>query len=277
MRRVVHTAGSMAKSPVGFLRGVSYAFRGMRFVYFEHRGLARYWVFPILITAGALVAVFYGTGHWYDDLAGAVWSLFPEGWSEASGWTGGLLRALRWLLEVLAGIAIALLGLVAVFLLSSVVAAPFNDALSEAVEDILTGRRAAPFSFRRMVVDIVRTIRIELLKVFVYVAVIGPMFIVSFLIPGVGQVVSLAAFVLTAVYLGVDYIDWPAARRDWSVGDRIAFVRRQLPAVAGFGSGVWVLLFIPLINLFFMPAAVAGGTILFVDLGEGAPPSERGV
>lgn len=274
MKGVVRTAGSVAKSPVGFVRGISYAFRGMRFVYFQHRGLARYWLFPILITGVALFAVFYGAGSLYDDFAAALWSLFPESWSEASGWTGGLLRGLRWLLEVLAGIMIALLGLVAVFLLSSVIAAPFNDALSEAVEDILTGRRAPPFSFRRMVADIVRTIRIELLKVVVYVVVIGPMFVVSFLVPGVGQLVSLAAFVLTAVYLGVDYIDWPAARREWSVGDRVAFVRRQLPAVAGFGTGVWVLLFIPLVNLLFMPAAVAGGTMLFVALGEGKAANE---
>ncbi len=274
MKGVVSTAGSVAKSPVGFVRGISYAFRGMRFVYVQHRGLARYWLFPILITGVALIGVFYGAGSLYDDLAAAVWSLFPESWSDASGWTGGLLRGLRWLLEVLAGIMIALLGLIAVFLLSSVIAAPFNDALSEAVEDILTGRRAAPFSFRRMVADIVRTIRIELLKVVVYVVVIGPMFVVSFLVPGVGQLVSLAAFVLTAVYLGVDYIDWPAARREWSVGDRVAFVRRQLPAVAGFGTGVWVLLFIPLVNLLFMPAAVAGGTMLFVALGEGKAANE---
>jgi CysZ protein len=43
--------------------------------------------------------------------------------------------------------------------------------------------------------------------------------------------------------------------------------------VVGFGTGVWVLLFIPLVNLFFMPAAVAGGTMLFValqDAGTGA-------
>jgi CysZ protein len=248
----------------------------MRFVYFQHRRLARYWLFPILITGIALVAVFYGAGSLYDDLAGAVWSLFPESWSEANGWTGGLLRALRWLLDVVAGIMITLLGLIAVFLLSSIIAAPFNDALSEAVEDILTSRHAAPFSFRRMVADVVRTIRLELLKVVVYVAVIGPMFVVSFLIPGVGQIVSLAAFALTAVYLGVDYIDWPAARRDWSVRDRVDFVRRELPAVAGFGTGVWVLLFIPLVNLLFMPAAVAGGTMLFVALGEGPESGKEG-
>jgi CysZ protein len=238
----------------------------MRFVYVEHPKLARYWVFPILITGVAVGAVFYGAGSYYDDLAGVLWSLFPESWSEASGWVGGLLTALRWLIQLVAGLLITLLGLVVVLLLSSIVAAPFNDALSEAVEHILTGEAAPPFSLRRMLADIARTVRLELLKVLVYLGVVGPMFLASFIVPGVGQVISLAGFALTAVYLGIDYVDWPAARRDWSVRDRITFTRRQLPAVAGFGAGVWVLLFIPLINLFFMPAAVAGGTMLFLAL-----------
>jgi CysZ protein len=266
MNGVTRTAAAVVKSPVGFARGLTYILRGMRFVYFEHPKLARYWVVPILITGVALGAVFYGAGSYYDDLAGALWSLFPESWSEASGWVGGLLTGLRWLIELVAGILITLLGLVLVFLLSSVVAAPFNDALSEAVEHILKGDAAPPFSLRRMLADIARTVRLELLKVLVYLGVVGPMFLASFILPGIGQVISLVGFAFTAVYLGVDYIDWPAARRDWSVRDRITFARRELPAVAGFGAGVSVLLFIPLINLFFMPAAVAGGTILFLTL-----------
>lgn len=266
MNGVARTAGAVVKSPIGFARGLTYVLRGMRFVYVEHPKLARYWVFPILITGVAVGAVFYGAGSYYDDLAGVLWSLFPESWSEASGWVGGLLTALRWLIQLVAGLLITLLGLVVVLLLSSIVAAPFNDALSEAVEHILTGEAAPPFSLRRMLADIARTVRLELLKVLVYLGVVGPMFLASFIVPGVGQVISLAGFALTAVYLGIDYVDWPAARRDWSVRDRITFTRRQLPAVAGFGAGVWVLLFIPLINLFFMPAAVAGGTMLFLAL-----------
>ncbi len=266
MKGVARGAGAVAKSPLGFARGLSYVLRGMRFVYFQHPKLARYWVFPILVTGLALLAVFYGAGSYYDDLGGAVWSLFPESWNEAAGWVGGLLRALRWLIELISGILITFLGLVLVLVLSSVVAAPFNDALSEAVEHILTGVAPPPFSFSRMVADIVRTIRLELLKVLVYLAVVAPMFLASFFVPGLGQLISLFAFALTAVYLGIDYVDWPAARRNWSVGDRLTFTRRQLPAVAGFGTGVWVLLFIPLANLFFMPAAVAGGTMLFLAL-----------
>ena len=274
MKGVARGAGAVARSPVGFARGLSYAFRGMRFVYFQHPTLARYWVFPILITGLALAAVFYGAGSFYDEVGSMVWSLFPESWNEASGWVGGLLSALRWLIELVAGLLIAVLGLVLVLLLSSVVAAPFNDALSEAVEHMLTGRAAPPFSVSHMLADVARTVRLEILKVILYLGVVGPMFLASIFLPGIGQLVSLVGFVLTAVYLGVDYIDWPAARRDWSVRDRLSFARTELPAVAGFGTGVWILLFVPLVNLFFMPAAVAGGTMLFLSLERPQLPKQ---
>ncbi len=275
MRGIMHGAGAFARSPLGFARGLSYAFRGGRFVYFQHPSLVRYWIVPILITGLALVSVFYGASTLYDDLAAAVWGLFPESWGDASGFLGGLLTALHWLIEVLAGLLITVFGLALVVVSSSVTAAPFNDALSEAVERILIGREAPPFSFGRMFGDVARTIRIEIGKVLLYVSIVGPMFLASFFVPGIGQIVSIVGFALTAVYLGIDYIDWPAARRDWSVRDRVAFTRRQLAAVAGFGTGVWVLLFIPLINLFFMPAAVAGGTMLFVATNP-EPSAELG-
>jgi CysZ protein len=245
----------------------------MRFVYFQHPGLARYWVFPILITGLALAAVLYAAGSYHDDLGSMVWSIFPESWNEATGWVGSLLGTLRWLIELVSGLLIAVLGLVLVLVLSSVVAAPFNDALSEAVEHLLTGQSAPSFSVSHMLADIGRTVRLEISKVVVYLGVVGPMFLASVFLPGIGQFVSLVGFALTAVYLGVDYIDWPAARRNWSVRDRLSFARTELPAVAGFGTGVWILLFVPLINLFFMPAAVAGGTMLFLSLES--PPFPR--
>ena len=273
MKGVIEGGAAVVRSPVGFARGLSYAFRGMRFVYFQHPALVRYWVFPILITAVALFAVFYGAGSYYDTLGDALWSWLPDSWGEATGWVATLLAALRWFINLLLGLLLAVLGLVLVVILSSIVAAPFNDALSEAVESILTGEPTPPFSFKRMVTDIVRTIRLELLKVLVYVVVVGPMFLASFLIPGIGQIISLVGFALTAIYLGVDYLDWPAARRDWSVAERVTFARQRLAAVAGLGTGVWVLLFIPVVNLFFMPAAVAGGTMLFVASN---PPAKKG-
>jgi len=61
----------------------------------------------------------------------------------------------------------------------------------------LTGEAPPPFSFKRMVADVFRTIRLEILKVLVYVAVVGPMFLASFFLPGLGQVISLLGFALT--------------------------------------------------------------------------------
>ncbi|MEM7435961.1 MAG: EI24 domain-containing protein [Myxococcota bacterium] len=261
-------ARAVITAPLGFAQGVSYAFAGMRFVYFKHPGLVRYWAFPILITAAALFGVFYGSTHLYQEAGEAVWAWMPESWNEATGWTATLVKFLHGFIEVVLGVLLAVIGLVLVVVLSSIVAAPFNDSLSEAVESLLTGERAPPFSLARTLTDLVRTVRLEVLKVLVYAFVVGPLFFLSLVLPGIGQLVSVLAFALTAVYLGIDYIDWPAARRNWSVSDRLAFARRRLAAVAGFGTGVWVLLFIPLVNLFFMPAAVAGGTMLFLALDD---------
>lgn len=271
MRGVVRHGGTAS---IGFVRGFSYALRGARFVYSQHPILVRYWSFPILITGLALAAVFWGAVSFHDDLASMVWSLLPHRWVEATGWVRGLVSALRWLFGLIAGTLLMLLGSILVVLSSSIVAAPFNDALSEAVERMVIGRGAPRFSLRRVIADVVRTIRLEVLKALVYVVVVGPMFLASFFLPGIGQALSLVGFTLSALYLGIDYVDWPAARRDWTVSDRVRSVRRHLPAVLGFGASVWVLLFIPLVNLFFMPAAVAGGTMLFLDLhpagnGEG--------
>lgn len=279
MKHIMRSAGAVAASPAGFVRGLSFAIRGMRFVYVQHRSLARYWLVPIVITTIALLAVFYGAGRYYDELANLVWSLLPQSWSQTSGWLGGLLRALHWSIGLLAGILITLLGLVAVVLLSSLVAAPFNDALSEAVERLVTGGPAPPFSLRRVLLDVVRAVRIELVKVSIYALIVAPMLLASLFIPAIGQAISLVGFALTAIYLGVDYVDWPAARRDWSVGERMRLARRQLPAIAGFGTAVWILLFIPVVNLLFMPAAVAGGTLLFLSLHPeeaGKTPPARG-
>jgi len=107
--------------------------------------------------------------------------------------------------------------------------------------------------------------------------VMVPLFVASFALPVAGQAVySIFGFVFTAMYFALDYIDWPATRRGQGVGERLRIGRQRFVPMFGFGTGVWLFLFIPFLNLFFMPAAVAGGTLLYLDLeGPGEPaPSE---
>jgi len=266
--------GAPVRAGFGFWDGLRYPFRGLRFVYVEHRGLARYWLVPLLLTAGALVAVIYGSVELHGPLTDAMWAT-PTG----EGIGPGALRVLHAILSFVVGILLAAVGFVVVVALTTVFAAPFNDALSEEVERLRTGRPGPPFRLGALLRDIGRTVTLELVKLALYVAVMGPLFVLSLAVPGVGPIAySVFSFLFTAMYFALDYIDWPVARRGLGLRYRRELLARRRATFLGFGTGVWLFLFIPLLNLFFMPAAVAGGTLLYLDL-EGpagvneAPPT----
>ncbi|MEM1415970.1 MAG: EI24 domain-containing protein [Myxococcota bacterium] len=247
---------------VGWVRGFGAVFRGMRFVYLEHPSLVRLWIFPILITVACLV---FGLGR-LGDLAAAIVDGFWTAPDSAEGALAVAEDAARTALLFVLRAVFMLLGVVVLFALSSVIASPFSDALSEAVERIHAGNEAPPFRLRTLLRDLGRTLFIEAGKLLLYLGVIGPLFLVGLFVPAVGAVVGPLAFVLTALYLAIDYIDWPLARRNRPAGARLRLVRERFGALFGFGTGAWLCLYVPCLNLFLMPAAVAGGTLLFLEL-----------
>ncbi len=255
-------AGAPLSAGLGFWTGFRYPLRGMRFVYVEHRGLVRFWIVPILLTFAALSGALWLSWHWYDTLTEMMWSE-PVG----EGLWIGVQQFFHGLVEVLVGVILSVVGVVVVIALTTIVAAPFNDALSEEVERIVTGEKGPPFRLRALLRDVGRTVRLEVAKLLLYLAVMGPLFLASLLIPVVGQAAfSVFSFVFTAMYFAIDYVDWPIARRNRGVRYRFALAKGKGMTLFGFGAGVWLFLFVPLVNLFFMPAAVAGGTLLFLDI-----------
>ena len=298
-------AGMPAATVVGFWRGLSYPFRGARLVFVEHPGLVRFWGVPILATAALLVGVVWAGWAWHQEVADLVWSepgategpdkVFPssadkgkpsldKALTSRGGFWSGLSVGLHDAFEILVLLVLWVLGLVLVVFLSNVIAAPFNDLLSEEVEHRVVGTEGPDFALRVLVRDTVRTVALEALKMGLYLAVMVPLYLVSLLVPVAGQVVySVFGFLFTACYFAIDYVDWPASRRNRGVRYRFGMLRQHPLPMVGFGTGVWLFLFIPLVNLLFMPAAVAGGTLLFLDLeGEtgrsatGAAPPEGG-
>lgn len=253
---------------LGFLRGFSFPFRGARFVYLRYPGLVRFWILPVLISATLLVTVGYGALTLREQLVDSLWVA-----SSGEGFWGVLSRAAHAVLEWLLAFMLFVAGGAVVALLSSLLAAPFNDALSQEVERLSGLPPGAKVTATAVVKDFGRTILLELRKLGLYAAVMLPLTLVSWLIPGVGPIVhSVVGFYFTAAFLCVDYLDWPAARRQWSVGRRLGHLRRYPLTTFGFGTGVWLFLLVPFVNLLFMPAAVAGGTLLFLELADGEPP-----
>ncbi len=266
-------AAPVGRSVIGFWRGLTYPFRGARFVYLQRPGLVRYWGAPVLLTLLAAAGIVWGAVAARDAIVEAVWAA-PAG----EGFWADALRVLHAALEWLVALGLALGGLVVLSLATSLIAAPFNDALSEAVEEHVTGTPGAPLSLEVLVRDAIRTVLLELTKLALYAAVMGPLFVASLFVPVLGQAVyAVLGFAFTALYFSVDYIDWPASRRNRGLRARAAVVRRHFWPMFGFGTGVWLFLFVPFVNLLFMPAAVAGGTLLFLDLERAATVADEPV
>lgn len=279
-----------AATVVGFWRGLSYPFKGAKFVFFQYPGLVRFWIFPILITAVLLAGSLWTGWALHEGVTDLVWTdpteqvgelpkafesadkpkpaaagakligAGPGFWMEAGHWAHSAL-------EVVVLLLLWTIGLLAVVFLTNVVAAPFNDLLSEEVEHLRIGKKGPPFSLKVLMRDSVRTVGLEALKMALYLVIMVPLYLLSLLLPAIGQVIyTIFAFLFTALYFSVDYVDWPASRRSRSITYRFGMLKEHFLPMFGFGTGVWLFLFIPLVNLLFMPAAVAGGTLLFLDL-----------
>ncbi len=192
-------------------------------------------------------------------LIDSIWTL-PVPVGETDWFWPMLHGALSWLLVVVA----AALGAALLLLSTSVIAAPFNDALSAAVERI---EGTLPPSSTSLAADLVRSVRIEGLKLGVYMAVMLPLLVLALVAPPLGApILASAGFAVTVTYVAIDYTDWPAARRGRGIRARAAWARRHAGPLLGFGLAAWALLFVPGLNLLLMPAAVAGGTLLYLDL-----------
>jgi CysZ protein len=253
-------------NPADFFRGVTYPFRGLK-VLRQQRGLARYWVFPIVLTALAIVSSLVLSVMYHEAILAWIW---PEPTGDGTWrWLGA---ALHWVARIAVLLGMGALLLFVCVSCSTVIAAPFNDALSAAIERRVLGQAAPSGSWWSFAADVLRTLALELTKLALYVAVMGPLWLLSWLVPGPGQVVHMVFGILfTVSYVALDYIDWPASRRRYSIKQRFSLFVSRPWLMLGFGVAAWACLFVPLLNLAFMPLSVAGGTLLFLDLESSGP------
>lgn len=240
----------------GLFRGLGYVFRGAKLVYLEQPGLARYWAVPIVVTFVVLVVAFGLVGHFHDGLVSSIWGA-PTG----DDWLAWLARAAHWMFDLLAWLVLGLLALVATVLVGSVVAAPFNARLGEVLDERVTGHAPPPFALSRVLADVFRTLVIEV----VFFALNVVLFVASVAVPAIAPVLGVVGLVLGAYYFAVGYLEIPQVARDRTLGDRLRFLAANAMAILGYGTGVGLFLFVPILNLFFMPAAVAGAVLLHAE------------
>lgn len=178
---------------------------------------------------------------------------------------------------VIAIAAVLLLGVFFFFFraVASAIASPFNDILSEKTEQIATGTfMDTPFSVIQVFKDAGRSIAHSFKILGAYLCLLI-LLLLLFLIPGIGAPLYTAAMVLLSSYmLAYEYLSYPMDRRRLSFRQKRAFLRSNLRSSLGFGLGNLALQSIPGLNLLMIPAAVIGGTLLYLEL---VPVSRSGL
>ena len=152
---------------------------------------------------------------------------------------------------------------------------PLQDPISEAAEEACGDFDAPPFSaigfVRNSAVAFVHTLaRITFLLA-------GQRVLLSFhLLPVIGSLLwTLVANAWTAGWLAGAYLDAPMARHLYPFRDVQGVIADRFRLCFGFGTAVFVILWIPVVNLFLIPLASVGGTLLYRGLrasGNLAPP-----
>ena len=245
-----------------FVLGLRYCVLGLRFVFAQHPSLRRYAVIPILLFAAACAVALWCAWQYAPQFAQHLWSTPTD-----PGLWGAMERAAHGLMQFLITLALSVCAFLIAALTTMVLTAPLNDALSRRVEILAGAELVAAEGWRSTLRDFLRTLGLEVLKVLTFAFVMGPLLLLSLFLPGIGQLaLSLFSFMFSITYLALDFTDWPAARRDLSLAARRRMWRQRPLELLGFGFGVWLLLWVPIVNLCLIPAAVAGGTLLFLDL-----------
>lgn len=184
-----------------------------------------------------------------------------------------LLAPVLW---VLFAAAFLLLLLQTFAFTSTLVGAPFYGFLAQAVERRLRGEDAAGPSGLRELLAEVRYSLVQELRKSCYLLVSVLPFLAFFLVPGL-QLLAPPLFLLYSSWaMALECLDFPMANHRIPLREERRLLRGVWALALGFGGTTLLLALVPLVNLVAIPAAVAGGTELWVRYLQplaGAMPS----
>ena len=251
-----------------FYLGTQHIWQGLSFLK-EHKKLWFFAILPTVINVALFIIMLNVFSHYYDHIyiwlqafLGPIQIEAPEVWYlKIVAWfllvIDALFRMIIWLLALL-------FMLIIFYVLGFIIAGPFNDMLSERVEQIITGVNPQDFSWKKLLSDLIRTLKAETLKALFFLSIPLALLLVVF-IPIVGSVIYPVLTIGFGMFdLSFNYIDYPMARKTLPFADRINFAKKHKVALLGFGTPI----LIPFANFLLMAPLVVGGTLLYLKLKE---------
>jgi CysZ protein len=227
--------------------GASAFFRGIGFV-ISRPSVWLYAIVPVLVLCALIVSI-AALGFWG---ASALAHALLAG-------SGALSEVGRVSMQVILDAVIALVALLAGFAFAQPLSGFALEAISEKQSLALGGaRHPKPLFFDNMK----RSIAVNLLGLMVGIPIFVVLTIIELFAPPAVVVTWPLKFVLSALLLAWDLLDYPLGLRATSISARLAFIRHNFMAVLVFGAFGAIVLLVPGFGLLLLPFGVAGATRL---------------
>ncbi|MGN6105780.1 MAG: EI24 domain-containing protein [Kofleriaceae bacterium] len=222
----------------------------------QHPRMWGWVVAPAVVTLVLLAALIAGIWYSIDPLIDSLVRRLPPWLGDAAGWGA-------WFVVVA---ALAIGGWLIFVSLAGMVAGPFNELLSEAIEKTLTGRPARPFSAIGFVRGALRGIGHGVRRLIVFALGAAVVFALAF-VPVVGTTAALVLGALIASRAAAyDSYDAVLSRRDLAYRAKLAFLRRHRARTLGLGLAVAGLLVVPGLNLLALGLGATAATLASREL-----------
>ena len=206
-----------------------------------------------LIANGILFVVF----------AMMLFSLLPSSLQWLISWIPDWLSYMEWFIYSVAGVLFLLIYGMSFSVITNIFAAPFNGLLAEKIQRE-AGLKLPEESISSV---IVRTLARELRKLVYFVGygiIVGVCLFFLAMVPFVQLIVPVLALTWMFWCLAIQYLDYAADNNQQSFDQLRKDAKKPFISTFGFGGIVAGLLMVPIVNIFVMPAAVAGGTLLWI-------------
>ncbi|MGB5326339.1 MAG: sulfate transporter CysZ [Pseudomonadales bacterium] len=240
----------------GILQGARYLLRGFRCL-----GRARVLPF-VLVPLFANLAIYY----WSIN---ALWQGFDVWISHWLAQLPAWMDFLRTALVAIFYLGAALLVAFTFTWLANLVGSPFYGLMAEQVE-LLQGSAlpAWRFSIGAVVKLVLRATGRELQKLLYYfsrAALLALLSALGLFIAPLAAVMPFLWFLFGAKMMTLQYVDYAYDNHGVKFRDMRSALKRQRRAGLGFGSMTALASMVPFFNALVVPAAVCGGTLLYLD------------
>ena len=248
-------------SIAGTLSGPGYLLKGFELL--RHRRIRPFVIAPILINILLCIGLTTAAINGFDWVVNWVnnWIAGLPGWLQ---W----LAALTWILWLIFTALMLLVYAYTFTLISNLIGSPFYGLLAERVEEVLTGRADdRAMTVQRATKIALSAIKREFIKLgYILPRTIGIWLVALLLLWTPLNIFSpVITFLWGAWTLALQYLDYAADNNEVSFRGLLKHSKANRNASFGFGGIVLGATAVPILNLFAAPAAVAGGTAMWVD------------